>query len=123
MTTALILFAHGARDARWAQPFERLRELVKNRMPTTVIELAFLEFMQPDLPSLVKRLVADGCDQITLIPVFLGQGGHVLRDLPTMMEQLRQQYPMVTFKVAEAVGENPQVLDAIAHYCVSNLDP
>jgi sirohydrochlorin cobaltochelatase len=28
-----------------------------------------------------------------VVPVFLGQGGHVLRDLPLMVEELRQQHP------------------------------
>jgi sirohydrochlorin cobaltochelatase len=121
MKKTLILFAHGARDPRWAQPFERLRDMLTAQAPGLEIELAFLEFMQPDLPGLIKRLVEEGCAEVTLVPVFLGQGGHVLRDLPLMVEQLRQKYPALSLNVAEAAGENEQVLNAIAQYCLANL--
>ncbi len=53
-----------------------------------------------------------------MVPVFLGQGGHVLRDLPLLLEQLRQAHPGVTFQVAGAVGEDPTVLKAMTDYCV-----
>jgi hypothetical protein len=57
------------------------------------VELAFLELMQPDLPTVVAQQVAAGSRRVTVIPVFLGQGGHVRRDLPQLLEQLRQAHP------------------------------
>lgn len=118
---ALILFAHGARDARWAQPFERLQKLAQAQLPDAIVALAFLELMEPRLPAVAAELAAQGCDEISLVPVFLGQGGHVLRDLPPMVEELRAVYPALTITVSAAVGENPDVLTAIADYCVSSL--
>jgi len=47
---ALILFAHGARAASWAAPFERLRDQVRAQTPDTDVSLAFLELMSPRLP-------------------------------------------------------------------------
>jgi sirohydrochlorin cobaltochelatase len=120
---ALVLFAHGARDPRWAAPFERLRGLVQAQRPDTVVSLAFLELMEPRLPELVPQLIAKGCDRITVVPVFLGQGGHVLRDLPLMVDGLRDAHPGVALKVVEAVGEDAAVLNAIAQYCVEALRP
>jgi sirohydrochlorin cobaltochelatase len=115
---ALILFAHGARAASWAAPFERLRGLVQARLPDTDVSLAFLELMSPRLPERVAELAAAGADEVVVVPVFLGQGGHVLRDLPVMLDELRAAYPAIRFSVAEAAGENPAVLNAIADYCV-----
>ena len=117
----MILFAHGARSAGWAAPFERLRELSQARLPHSSVLLAYLELMEPRLPATVAGLVAAGTLEITVVPVFLGQGGHVLRDLPLMLDELRGQYPSVNFKVVEAVGENPLVLQAIADYCVASV--
>ena len=77
--------------------------------------------MEPRLPAVVTDLVAAGCMQISLVPVFLGQGGHVLRDLPPMVEELRAHYPQLSITVSDAVGESPAVLDAIAAYCISQL--
>ena len=120
---ALILFAHGARAASWAAPFERLRELTQARLPGTTVHLAFLELMSPRLPELIATLLAGLPDgsilEATVVPVFLGQGGHVLRDLPLLADELRQAHPQLRLKVVEAVGENASVLAAIADYCVA----
>lgn len=120
---ALILFAHGARAASWAAPFERLRDLTQARMPGTAVHLAFLELMTPRLPELIVSLLAELPDgavlDATVVPVFLGQGGHVLRDLPLLVDELRQAHPQLRLKVVEAVGENASVLAAIADYCVA----
>ncbi|MYM36531.1 cobalamin biosynthesis protein CbiX [Duganella sp. FT94W] len=118
---ALILFAHGARSASWAAPFERLRDLTQARQPEVRVELAFLELMTPRLPEVVSALVADSIVDITVVPVFLGQGGHVLRDLPLMVDELRVAYPQAAIKVVEAAGENEAVLKALSDYCVAAL--
>ena len=115
---SLVLFAHGARDPRWAEPFQRLQQLTQAQMPGVAVSLAFLELMEPRLPELVARLVQDGCGEVTVVPVFFGQGGHVLRDLPVMLEKLRQDYPQVVIRAVPAVGEDAEVLNAIARYCV-----
>ncbi|MET0963058.1 MAG: CbiX/SirB N-terminal domain-containing protein [Noviherbaspirillum sp.] len=121
MKNALILFAHGARDARWAAPFERLREIAQAELPGTAVSLAFLELMAPRLPEAVASLVQDGCLDVSVVPVFLGQGGHVLRDLPVLVEELRRTYPQLKISVAAAVGEDAAVLAAIARYCVATV--
>ena len=121
MERALILFAHGARAATWAVPFERLRQLTSELRPDCAVSLAFLELMTPSLPDEVASLVARGAREIIVVPVFLGQGGHLLRDLPALMERLRADYPQVAFSTVPAVGEDPAVLAAMAAYCVAAL--
>lgn len=121
MKKALVLFAHGARDPRWAQPFLKMQAIARAQRPDVQVELAFLELMEPRLPEVVSQLVENGCDDISVVPVFLGQGGHVLRDLPPMIEALRAQHPSLALRVSDAVGESPRVLEAIAAYCVGEL--
>ena len=118
---AIILFGHGARDPRWAEPFRRLQQIVQAQAPDVAVSLAFLELMEPRLPALVEQLVLQGCVEATVVPVFFGQGGHVLRDLPVMLDQLRAQYPQLSLKAASAVGEDAEVLNAIARYCIGTL--
>ena len=119
---ALILFAHGARDARWAAPFQRLQQIAATQLPAVAVRLAFLELMTPQLPEALAALIADGCTQVTVVPVFLGQGGHVLRDLPLLIEQQRALYPELDLEVAAAAGENRDVLNAIAQYCIGAVE-
>jgi sirohydrochlorin cobaltochelatase len=118
---ALVLFAHGARDPRWAAPFQRLQQILQAKLPDVAVSLAFLELMTPSLPALVPQLMEIGCDDITVVPVFFGQGGHVLRDLPAMTAQLQQEHPGLALRVAMAVGEDEDVLNAIAQYCIGSL--
>ena len=120
MKKSLILFAHGARDPNWAEPFKRLRAMTQANLPDVAVELAFLELMTPDLPQLAAQQIADGAQQVTIVPVFLGQGGHVRRDLPVLIDQLRRGHPGVNFQVAAAAGEDDGVLQALSQYCISS---
>lgn len=121
MKKALVLFAHGARAASWAEPFKRLRELTASQRPDCAVALAFLELMTPSLPDTVDKLMAEGVREIAIVPVFLGQGGHLLRDLPQLVEQLRTAYPALALSTVPAVGEDPDVLAAMAAYCTTAL--
>lgn len=116
----IILFGHGARDPRWAEPFERLAAKLR-AMRGDPVSLAFLELMTPDLPGAVAAQVADGCETITVVPVFFGQGGHVRRDLPQIVERCRAANPGVAIHCATAVGEDEAVLDAVAGYCLRQV--
>lgn len=121
MARALVLFAHGARSPAWAAPFERLRDLTAARLPGCDVSLAFLELMTPSLRDAVAELVARGVDDVTVVPVFLGQGGHLQRDLPALAARLRDQYPDLRLTVAGPVGEDPGVLAAMTEYCIGAL--
>ena len=90
-------------------------------MPDCAVSLAFLELMTPSLADEVESLLARGIDDITVVPVFLGQGGHLLRDLPAIADKLRATHPHLRLTVAGAVGEDPGVQAAMAAYCVSAL--
>jgi sirohydrochlorin cobaltochelatase len=119
----LILFAHGARDPRWAEPLDRLRHRLTQVTPGTPVAVAFLDIMEPDLPTAADRLVAAGCDGLCIVPIFLGQGGHVRRDLAALIEVLRARHPGTDIRAAPAIGEDNGVLDALAVYCLAALDP
>mgnify|MGYP006194607697 FL=1 len=115
----ILLFAHGARDPAWAQPFERAASLLRARAPAGehtphVVELAFLEFMTPDLLTAGHTLVQAGCRSVTVVPLFLGAGGHVRKDLPRLMGELQAQHPQVSWQLSAAVGETDALIQALA---------
>ncbi len=121
MKRALVLLAHGARNPDWAAPFKRVQQMAQSGLQDVAVELAFLEFMQPDLPEMVRQLAQQGCDELTVVPLFLGQSGHVLRDVPPLIAQLQQEFPSTSLRIANAVGEDAGVLSAMAAYCMSTL--
>ena len=117
----LILFAHGARDELWAEPFHRLRGRVASASPETRVVLAFLELMTPDLESAVGGLESSGCRSIMIVPVFFGQGGHVRHDLPRLVAQIAHAHPATSIRCTGAIGEDAKVLDALAEFCLRSL--
>jgi len=117
----LVLFAHGARDPRWRAPFERLERKVRASRPHLAVSLAFLELMQPDLDHAVDALVASGCTAIRVVPVFLGQGGHVREDLPAAVERAQRRHMHVPLMLRQAVGEDDAVLDQIVTVALEGL--
>ena len=118
MRIGVILYAHGARDARWAEPFERLRDKVAARHPGPV-SLAFLEHGTPDLTAAAQRMAMEGVERVRVVPMFFGRGGHLRQELPRQLEAARVAVPAVAFDVTEAAGESEAVLDALAAFALA----
>lgn len=121
MTPGLILFAHGARDPRWAAPFEAVAAAVRAARPGLPVRLAFLEFMAPTLPEAGAGLAAAGCTHITVLPMFLGAGGHVRKDLPLLLDELRAAHPGLVVTLQPAIGEIDTVVAAMAAAALAQL--
>jgi sirohydrochlorin cobaltochelatase len=111
---ALILFAHGARDSRWGQTLQLLRDAVLARRPQSHVALAFLEFQAPSLGDAVAGAVAAGYTRIDIAPVFWASGGHIANDLPPMLEGFRSAYPQVQLVLLPVLSELPGMTDFIA---------
>ena len=121
MNRGLILFAHGSRDSLWAEPFERLRRKVQRARPDLAVTLAYLELMPPELGAAIDQMVAAGCRQVRVVPVFLGQGGHVRRDLPELVDQAAARHAGLVIELAQPVGESDVVLEQMAAVCVDGI--
>ena len=122
MTQAIILFAHGARDPRWSQHFEAVAEHLRTLRPGIEVRLAFLEFMAPTLLEAAEDLARGGCTDVSVVPMFLGAGGHVRRDLPQLVEALQLRHPQVQWWLRPAIGEAPSVIRAMAREA-AGLEP
>ena len=120
--TGLILFAHGARDPRWAAPFEAVAARVRAQRPGVPVRLAFLEFMTPTLPEAGAQLATLGCTELQVLPMFLGAGGHVRQDLPLLIAAVREAHPGLSVRLAPAVGELDSVTAAMADAALALLE-
>lgn len=113
--SAIILFAHGARDPEWAKPFQRIRELLAQRAPTTPVALAFLELMHPTLREAMQTL-AGRAERVTVVPLFMAQGNHLRNDLPALVHDACANNPGMSVRVAPAVGDVDELLLAIVDW-------
>jgi sirohydrochlorin cobaltochelatase len=118
---AVIFFGHGARDVRWREPFDRLVRMWQSQYPEVMVELAFLELMQPNLSTAILSLGRQGAKEIEIIPVFFGQGGHLREDFPKLLSEAQQRFPHIHLRAASAVGEDESVLRAIIDFTARTL--
>lgn len=70
--------------------------------------------MQPSLPECVAALYAEGVRAVRVVPVFFGLGGHLKRDLPRIVAEMRAAHAGLAIAVDPPIGEQPAVMSAIA---------
>lgn len=114
----VILLAHGARDPRWSEPLEALSARCAALAPGLPLVLAFLDHLSPDLPEAAQRLVGAGCDELVVVPAFLGVGGHVRSDVPKLVDAVAHEHPDVRVRTSAALGDIASVQDAMARAVV-----
>jgi len=120
----MLLFAHGARDPAWARPFEEVARRIAAQRPQMPLALAFLEFMHPGLEEAAHGLVAEGCTRVHIVPMFLGAGGHVRKDIPPLIEKLQTHYgTAVEWRLHPALGDQEAVMQAMTVASLSFMEP
>jgi sirohydrochlorin cobaltochelatase len=103
-----ILFAHGSRDPLWRKPIETVAQTVARLDPDGQVSCAFLELCEPDLPTCVEHMVANGALQLTVVPM-----------LPVLMQALKARHPHVRFILKAAIGEEPQLIELMARLAIA----
>ena len=118
--TGVVLFAHGSRDPLWHRPIEAVASQIRQLAPETLVACAYLELSTPDLPAAVADLVAQGARAVRIVPLFLGVGRHAREDLPALVHSLRVQYHHIPILLQDAVGENPRLVELLAHIALDS---
>lgn len=116
--SAVILFAHGARDPRWAEPFLRVAERVRVAAPELMVELAYLEHLEPDLSTAARRLAQRGARTIRIVPLFFGRGGHLRIAVPQLVAATAAALRDVRIELALPAGDDDAVIDALAAFAL-----
>jgi sirohydrochlorin cobaltochelatase len=118
---AIILFAHGARDPEWAAPFGVIQRQLQAARPEAQVELAFQDFMTPTLDAAVAQVVARGARRAVLVPLFMAQGGHLKQDLPLLVGKIRERHPQLELQLLPAIGDAPEILQAITAWVLRGI--
>lgn len=111
---AIVLVSHGARDRAWAAPLERLADMLRERRKHAWVRLAYLDSTPPDLLATLEALYREGARSIRVVPMFLGAGGHVVKDVGHALGTARRLRPDLRIELEPAVGERAPVIYAIA---------
>lgn len=110
---AALLIAHGSRRAEANDDLHRLTAQVVQRGGFDVVEPAFLELAQPDIPAAAAKCVERGATEVRMLPYFLSMGTHVAGDLEEFRGQFEQRYPGVRFEVRPPLGLHPKLVEVV----------
>ncbi len=103
---AILLIAHGSRH----QPANDELVLMADRLRGQgypIVEPAFLELAEPEIATGGERCVSRGATRILMVPYFLAEGVHMLRDLTAARDALRVKHTNVEVHLGRPLGPDP----------------
>ncbi|MBE9216564.1 sirohydrochlorin chelatase [Plectonema cf. radiosum LEGE 06105] len=99
-----IIVAHGSRRVEANNTIQA--------MAISVNAVAAYWAVSPSLQDIVAQLVADGKKKIAIIPYFLFPGG-ITDAIMQSIQDLKLQFPEVSFQLYEPLGANGELIDLI----------
>lgn len=122
---SLLIVAHGSRRQRSNDSVKQLSEQVAALAGEQfmAVNYAFLELAEPSIEGGIDRSIADGAEEVIIMPYFLSPGRHVVDDVPGIVATKQQEYPDITIKLSAYLGAAPNmaglILDTVrAGYCL-----
>ena len=106
MKIALLLIAHGSRNAEANDDLFALAEDLRKAGTYALVEASFLELAEPTIAGAGRRCVEQGAERVILLPYFLSAGIHVRRDLQEHRDRLAGEFAGVEFILAEPLGRH-----------------
>lgn len=103
---ALVALAHGSSDPRSAATVHALCERVSALRPDLRIEPAFLDHCDPSPAALFDRLVAEGYDEIVVVPLLLTSAFHARVDVPGAIDDATRRHTGLRIRVSDVLGDD-----------------
>ena len=111
--THLILIAHGSKDQRWREPFEKIVSEIGNEAGTENVSLCYMEFAKPTIEDVIEIAIKNNFISFKILPLFMSNGGHVSNDIVSKVQELNVKYPSIEIKLLSAICEDPLIMGAI----------
>jgi sirohydrochlorin ferrochelatase len=113
MPQAILLIAHGSRRAEANRDLVLLAEMLRQRRPGEIVEIAYLELAEPTIPQGARKCIEQGATEVRMLPFFLSPGAHVVEDLQEFRRQFAAEFPTATFRVCPPLGLHPKIVDVL----------
>jgi sirohydrochlorin ferrochelatase len=126
----VVLFVHGSKNPKWGNFAYNIQKNLQSHLhqhqQDKKVEVAFLEGQPPTLEEIVDTFLSEEKDDcrlhVQIIPIFLASGQHVQKDLPSIVQKLRDKYPQQFCPtILPTVGEEASFQQYVAELCLSFL--
>jgi sirohydrochlorin ferrochelatase len=114
LITGIIVFAHGSRVESANEAVRAVARDLVRAAPCDRVLAAFLELGQPDLASAASELAEAGVERLVILPYFLTLGLHMERDLPRLVDGIRQNHKHLRVDVAPPLDGHPALAEILA---------
>ena len=105
--TGIVIFAHGSSVETANEAVRVISRNVASAGGFPLASTAFLEMGQPDLPTAVEQLRAQGATKIIVLPYFLTTGIHLKRDLPRIVSEILEIQKGISIEIAPPLDGHP----------------
>jgi sirohydrochlorin cobaltochelatase len=110
----LLGVAHGSRDDGAQQVVQELLVMTAAQRPGLRAEAANVDNASPSVRAAIARLVAEGEQDVTVVPLLLGAASHSKTDVAASVQAARFAHPGVVFRYGRPLGPHPVVVDVLA---------
>ena len=107
---AILLVSHGSRSPKTKEEIIVLVDILRQRLPQTIVEFAFLEIEPPSIPEGIDKCVSQGATEVIVTLNFLNAGRHVNEDIPAIVRAAQKKYPQIKFLSANPSDNMPKSL-------------
>ena len=77
------------------------------------VEIAYMEFCEPDIKQGIEALIKKGVDTIKVVPYFLFDGIHIREDIPSTIHEVLKEYPHVTVEMGKTLGADRRLAEIL----------
>lgn len=120
---ALILFSHGSLLCGAGEALDAHAARLRQTGEWDMVTVGYLNYSAPTFAEAVAECAARGATEILVLPFFLVPGYFITKSLPECLESARAAHPGVTFTVADAIGFDTGLADALIASAQAPLGP
>ncbi len=118
----LIIIAHGSHNPSWRASVEKLTESLQADVGRDKVQLAYMECTPPTLMDVASDAVRVGVKKIRVLPLFLADEGHVLRDITPLVDQLREAHGSLDVELLPPLGRHPLFKELLCKIAVEGAE-
>ena len=105
----VLIAAHGSRQKSTEQTLEAVVDMARRKLPGALMEIAYMEFGEKDIPSGLRSLVESGADEIAVVPYFLFDGIHIREDIPEVLKEFGDGHKNIKITMGRPLGADERL--------------
>lgn len=109
----VLIIAHGSREKKTEDTFLAVVELAREKVRIP-LEVAYMEFSPKNIEAGLDALIAQGVDEIKVVPYFLFSGIHIREDIPNEIKAFLEKNNQIKITMGETLGVDPRIAEVLA---------